>query len=211
MVTDHKEPPKSTVRSPVQARGIRTKEKIIEVGKDLFSTRGYHNITADEIAAGAGVSVGSFYAYFADKRELFLTVVDDYLIRAGAVVTEGVTQFSSSGDTDIPSLVTTTIRLLLSAHRQSPRLMKEIVMMGFSEDDVKRRLSKMDDRVTSLITGALLSTGMGAPKANAVAFVVYRASEGVIHQIVLGEDTIDEEAVLTELTGLFTAYIERLW
>jgi AcrR family transcriptional regulator len=181
------------------------------VGKDLFSTRGYHNVTADEIARGAGVSVGSFYAYFADKRELFLAIVDDYLIRAGAVVTEGVARFSSTGDTDIPSLVTNTIRLLLSAHRQSPRLMKEIVMMGFSEDDVKRRLSKMDDRVTSLIAEALVSTGIAAARADAVAFVVYRASEGVIHQIVLGEGKIDEEAVLAELTALFTVYVERLW
>ena len=48
------------VRDPVQARGIRTREKIIEAGRELISTRGYQNVTADEIAHAAGVSVGSF-------------------------------------------------------------------------------------------------------------------------------------------------------
>jgi AcrR family transcriptional regulator len=199
------------VREPVQSRGIRTKEKILSVGRDIIPVRGYYEVTADEIARAAGLSVGTFYAYFTDKRQLFLTIVDDYITEARAVVMDGVRTFSLSGRADLPSLIMKSVRLLRRAHGQSPALMKEVLKLSYIDDEVKARLSSMDEQVESLLREALVSTGIEPAKAAAAAFVAYRASEGVIHQIVLGHKKIDEEAVLSELADLFTAYVEKLW
>ncbi|MCE1252432.1 MAG: TetR/AcrR family transcriptional regulator [Anaerolineae bacterium] len=59
---------KHTPRRPTQARSIQTYEKIMGAGEKLFIRDGFHNILADDIAREAGVSVGSFYSYFKDKR-----------------------------------------------------------------------------------------------------------------------------------------------
>src|SRR5215210_8804340 len=61
---------------PKQPRSKQTKEKIIQSAIQLFEERGYEKTTSNDIAAEAGVSVGSFYVYFTDKRQLLLTIFD---------------------------------------------------------------------------------------------------------------------------------------
>jgi AcrR family transcriptional regulator len=195
------------VRDPVQTRGIKTKGRIIEAGRDLISERGYYNVTADEIAAAAGVSVGSFYAYFADKRTLFIALADEYLEAGGAVVSEGIRTFPAGSEPDVSSLITQSIRLLLAAHRRSPGLMRELVKMSLADREIKARLSELDSRMKSLIAEMIAARGVDRRKAAAVSFAVYHASEGVVHALAFGEGEIDEEAVLAETTRLLTAYV----
>src|SRR5215210_546954 len=66
----------SVPADPKQARSRQTKEKIIKAAIELFQERGYEKTTSNDIAAAAGVSVGSFYVYFTDKRQLLLTIFD---------------------------------------------------------------------------------------------------------------------------------------
>lgn len=66
----------SVPADPKQARSRQTKEKIIQAAIQLFQERGYEKTTSNDIAAEAGVSVGSFYVYFTDKRQLLLTIFD---------------------------------------------------------------------------------------------------------------------------------------
>src|SRR5262245_65470969 len=61
---------------PKQARSKQTREKIVQAAIKLFEERGYEKTTSNEIAAEAGVSVGSFYVYFTDKRHLLLVIFD---------------------------------------------------------------------------------------------------------------------------------------
>jgi TetR/AcrR family transcriptional regulator, mexJK operon transcriptional repressor len=61
-------------RLPKQARSRQKREAILATAAHLFAERGYEATTADEIAAAAGVSVGTFYGYFRNKRQVFLTL-----------------------------------------------------------------------------------------------------------------------------------------
>src|SRR5262249_61049260 len=61
---------------PKQERSKQTKEKIVQAAIMLFQERGYERTTSNEIASAAGVSVGFFYVYFPDKRNLLLTIFD---------------------------------------------------------------------------------------------------------------------------------------
>src|SRR5262252_8286748 len=65
-----------TPATPKQERSKQTKEKIVQAAVRLFQERGYERTTSNEIASAAGVSVGSFYVYFTDKRHLLLTIFD---------------------------------------------------------------------------------------------------------------------------------------
>ena len=51
-----------------------TKEVIIEAAEELFSQRGYHNTQVMDIVKSAGMSAGTFYNYFTDKRDLFAQI-----------------------------------------------------------------------------------------------------------------------------------------
>jgi AcrR family transcriptional regulator len=52
-------------------RRWETEERIINAACDLFSRQGYHNTQVMDIQKAAGMSSGTFYNYFKDKRDLY--------------------------------------------------------------------------------------------------------------------------------------------
>lgn len=62
-------------RVPQQARSREKRDEILKAAVSLFVERGYAGTTSDDIAAAAGVSVGTFYNYFRNKRQVLVTLV----------------------------------------------------------------------------------------------------------------------------------------
>lgn len=54
----------------------RRTDAILDAAYNVFSTKGYHNATVDDIAQHAGVSKGTCYQYFSGKEEVFLATLD---------------------------------------------------------------------------------------------------------------------------------------
>lgn len=69
-------------RSPDPAR----RAKILHVARTLFSERQYAHTTMAEIAAAAGMGVGSLYVYFSTKEEIAATLVEGYFAELRAVI-----------------------------------------------------------------------------------------------------------------------------
>lgn len=201
---------KTIPRNPVQDRGIKTKQRLIEAGKELFSRHGFHSITADDIAHSAGLSVGTFYAYFVDKQDIFFAVLDDYLIEYDRIISEGIKTFLANTDSDISTILTNIVRLILEEHKKSSSFMKEFIRMSYSDEQVNKRLNIMDMRVKNALQENLLAIGIDEKRALSISFVIYYALEGVIHKIALDDEEVDENAVLLELTLLFSGYVENL-
>ncbi len=55
------------IRVPTQKRSIEKKRSLIKAGFELFSELGFYKVNTKQIAKQAGVSIGSYYAYFEDK------------------------------------------------------------------------------------------------------------------------------------------------
>lgn len=66
-------------RVPQQARSREKRAEILKAAAALFAERGYAGTTSDDIAAAAGVSVGTFYNYFRNKRQALVTLVIERL------------------------------------------------------------------------------------------------------------------------------------
>jgi AcrR family transcriptional regulator len=58
------------------AAKARTHENLLDAGLAVFADRGYGAASVEEIARRAGVSVGSVYAHFASKENLFLALLE---------------------------------------------------------------------------------------------------------------------------------------
>ncbi|HET9610885.1 MAG TPA: TetR/AcrR family transcriptional regulator [Acidimicrobiales bacterium] len=50
--------------------GRRTLQALMDAGRELFTTRGYHDTRINDIVAAAGLSKGAFYRYFDSKERL---------------------------------------------------------------------------------------------------------------------------------------------
>ncbi len=69
---------KVKIKNPVQKRSRETRQKIIEAAKHLISENGFHDTTTKMIAKEAEISIGSVYAHFEDKIEIFLKIHEDH-------------------------------------------------------------------------------------------------------------------------------------
>ena len=59
------------------ARSEATRAKLIEVGTELFSERGFAAVGTEEIVDRAQVTRGALYHHFGDKRDLFRAVHEE--------------------------------------------------------------------------------------------------------------------------------------
>ncbi len=58
------------------------KRQIRDAAFETFLEKGYARTRVQDITAAAGVSTGTFYLYYADKREVFMEVVDELIRNA---------------------------------------------------------------------------------------------------------------------------------
>jgi TetR/AcrR family transcriptional regulator, transcriptional repressor for nem operon len=64
------------------AHKTRTRERILDSARRLFTRSGYDAVTIDDVMAHAGLTRGGFYNHFANKAELFAAAVESYTITA---------------------------------------------------------------------------------------------------------------------------------
>lgn len=61
----------------LSGRGARTRRRLLAAAEELFAERGYHEASIVKITEAAGVAQGTFYLYFAGKKDIFTEVVLD--------------------------------------------------------------------------------------------------------------------------------------
>jgi len=66
-------------KTPVQARATVTVEAISEATIQVLLSQGAERLTTTRVAYRAGVSVGTLYQYFPNKRSLLFAVLEDHL------------------------------------------------------------------------------------------------------------------------------------
>lgn len=66
----------------------RRRDQLLEVALEVFSTRGFHVTSMDDIAEAAGVTKPVLYQHFPSKRALYLELLDD----VGTQLREAITK-----------------------------------------------------------------------------------------------------------------------
>jgi AcrR family transcriptional regulator len=69
------------------------RRQLLLAARRVFSERGYHATTVEEITREAGVAKGTFYLYFTEKREIFVDLIQsffDLITQVGQSVSQQV-------------------------------------------------------------------------------------------------------------------------
>jgi len=61
----------------LSARGVETRTKLIEAAEQVFGELGYHDASIVKITEAAGIGQGTFYLYFASKKDVFDELIRD--------------------------------------------------------------------------------------------------------------------------------------
>jgi len=75
-------------RQPTQARAQERVARILTAARGLIAATGSERLRMSDVAAQAGVPIGSLYQYFPDKAALLRALAEDYMqrIRAGVAL-----------------------------------------------------------------------------------------------------------------------------
>jgi AcrR family transcriptional regulator len=73
-------------------RGTATRRRLLEAAEQVFAELGYHDASIVKITEAAGVAQGTFYLYFAGKRDIFDELVRDLNRRVRHAMKEGSSQ-----------------------------------------------------------------------------------------------------------------------
>ncbi len=73
---------------PRRGKGERTRRKLLEGAEQVFGAVGYHEASIVKITEAADVAQGTFYLYFASKRQIFDEVVADLNQRVRRAMSE---------------------------------------------------------------------------------------------------------------------------
>ena len=102
-------------RTFTQDRARRTYEALLEAARRVFAERGYEATGTPEIAAAAGVAVGTFYRYFDDKLACYLELSSRHLAAGYHRIMDRLTPERFAGK-DRDEVLTNIVELLAQSH-----------------------------------------------------------------------------------------------
>ena len=86
---------------PLSSRGAKTRRRLLEAAERVFAELGYHDASIVKITEAAGVGQGTFYLYFASKKEVFDELVLDLNHRVRQAMTEASSQGTTRAESEL--------------------------------------------------------------------------------------------------------------
>jgi AcrR family transcriptional regulator len=83
------------------ARGARTRQKLLEAAERVFADLGYHDASIVKITEAAGCGQGTFYLYFASKKEIFDELVLDLNTRVRHAMSEAAEKGTTRAEREL--------------------------------------------------------------------------------------------------------------
>jgi AcrR family transcriptional regulator len=156
------------------------KERILEAALEIFSQKGFHPATTDEIAERAGVGKGTLYRYFETKDKLFAELVrlrlEELEIRAGSVM---------DGHDDVLTMISKYIRVYFEFFDGNQRLFRLIVQeqLELGEHSVEEYFRKVMRAIPHLKRKVYEGTQQGILKDVDFQTVFY-GTMGFVHGVI---------------------------
>jgi AcrR family transcriptional regulator len=191
-------------KQPVQSRSKATTEALVEATLQVLLRDGYPKLTTTRVAQRAGVSVGTLYQYFPDKRSLLTALKVRYF---GLMVGAVGAALAEGGESDLAVVLRRALRSLVQVKRKHLDLTK--ALRGPMADS--EGLSFMRETLEHFV--ALLSPYLAhvLPTTEAIearAAILVSAIEGAIsHAVYVAPNWLAEEWFVDDLVALSVGYL----
>lgn len=197
-----------SVRTPKQKRGIKTRNQIIKAAFKLFADKGIHGTNSTEIAKRAGISTGSFYAYFKNKKMLLLEMLEDYLDQHYRTAWRPLAGFNLDAlDRDKINII---IASVFEAYDIAPEFHRQTHALRYSEPDIKRiydrERMRQVDQIQSLIERNINRLD-NIKDPHIAAMVIHNAVENVAHTAKFMDSDIAERRLAEGLVDMIVGFV----
>jgi AcrR family transcriptional regulator len=192
-------------KEPQQSRSRSVVESILLAGAENMR-RGAHHFTLSNIAARAGVGIGSLYDYFRDEDSLVASVVakltEDNLASFEKVVAE-------SKDAPLRDTMAALIDAALALYAEDPRMPRAVLRAAHAVN-LMPMLAEGQTVFAEQIATAL-ATRTGKPPSQRLKLATYVATHAMMGQMLAliweAEPAFAREAVRTACIDIITAHV----
>lgn len=200
----------SNVCVPQQKRSIKTRNRILKAARKMFSEQGFHGTNSKQIAAEAGVSIGSFYCYFSNKKKVFIEVLGAY--ETERIMQIVASQISPLGGVDLTrrrGIVRNIIQSVLDAHAISPRFHREVMAMRYADTEVEAHYAAAERKVIQQLADHMRQSDH-KPRVkdiDAAALVIFSSVEKIVNLVKLFRCGMTEERVVNALADMIYRFL----
>jgi len=207
------------IRVPKQKRSIEKKQRIKDAAIKLMSEKGYHSTSSNEIAKEAGVSIGTFYSYYKDKKDLYKELVAD--IYDVVITPMNLSEDSESEKESTPSpfdnldnlsieeTVYLYIETVFKGHEYETAFQREIASLSEQSDEFreiemihKKGLTQMFISVLSAYKDELKIKDL-----KTASYLILTTVEAAVHDTMFHNSGKNKKAVIRELTAMIVNYL----
>ena len=194
------------IRLPKQQRGIETRKRITKAASKLFSLKGIHGTNSKEIAEKAGVSIGSFYAYFKNKKQLLLEILEDFLDSVYQTIWKDMGTYAV--DSLRPQDVKSIIENVFKAYDIAPLFLSQTHALRYSDPEINRIFERERQREIDQILKLmeLNQTRLQFRDNYAAAVILQNAVESVAHTAKYIGTEVEESRLINELVDIVYHY-----
>lgn len=199
---------KKDVRIPQQKRSIEKKENIIDAATRIFMKQGYFNTNTADIAKAAGISTGSVYAYFTDKKDILLACLYRFGETLSNQISEKVGSLSSTKD--ISSTIENVLRIFVNNHLWTKLLHDEIMSLKYIDNDVKNYFDYIQKFMMKAIKNQLEASGYSFTHEHEQTFLLFQMIIGIEDQLSFNQSSdIDQDILINECTNAIIQMITK--
>ncbi|MBU3092003.1 TetR/AcrR family transcriptional regulator [Clostridium sp. CF011] len=187
---------KSKIRIPVQKRSIEKRKKIIDAALKIFNDKGYFNTNTAEIAKEAELATGSLYAYFKDKKDIFLEVTNLY---GNTIYNHSVKELSKIKDTnDLDLMINTTINIILESHKIYSKFHQEMMTLCYIDNEIRYQVREQQKLLLNKYQEEFKNFDLNLKNKSEKNFLLYSLIEGTCHEIIFNEKSNLDKDILIE-------------
>lgn len=194
-------------RTPMQARSMEKRRRLMDAAMHLFDTHGFDGTNAKAIAREAGVSVGTFYAYFKDKKDLLMEILGEHTAKIDSIFGELKTA-AREGATG-REIMRLAVAAGHASHTHPPGVLRTMLAMRYTDDDM-RRFQEAEERAQLKRLVEFLETlgpRLRVSDLEAAASVLEAAFEEVMHSAIIFSQDIDRQRLYDALVDMGAAYL----
>ena len=135
-----------------EEEGRSKRELILEAAYEVFSRKGYHRATIDEIIALADTGKGTVYNYFVNKEQLFYTLISE----KNAPFEKAMTELVDSSEEPLRK-VEAAISLFLRFYGRNGNLWRVLMheMRGFGAEGASNLKPELREKYRIVLHGTI--------------------------------------------------------
>ena len=163
------------------------------------------NVSTNEIAKTAGVSIGSLYSYYPNKKAIYDELVKDlYSNILEKIIPEDLSQFSFF------EIIKKYIKFILDSHSYLTLFQKKITALSY-QSDAFRELEKpyrifATNKILSLLE--FYSPNLKIKDLSTASFIIHTTVESIVHELAFYPDeTQNKEKVINEFAEMLYNYL----